>query len=129
MGDYNFDFSFIKSGTPIVTLSAVGIAFNAGSRSLLGHPGQIEIGFDEKALAIAVRPHAEGSSAPAYEFEKRVKDEWIRISMRDFMRFLAQRSGIDFLNRAVQFIPEYDAVNKMLVIVVDNENVNAKNRS
>lgn len=129
MSEFNFDFSFIKSGTPIVTLSAVGIAFNAGSRSLLGNPLQVEIGFDEKALAIAVRPHVDGSPAPAYEFEGRVKDGWIRISMRDFMRFLSQRSGIDFLEKAVQFIPEYDAAHDMLIVVVDEEHAKIKSRT
>ena len=129
MSEFNFDFSFIKSGTPIVTLSAVGIAFNAGSRSLLGNPLHVEIGFDEKALAIAVRPHFDGSQAPAYEFEGRVKDGWIRISMRDFMRFLSQRSGIDFLEKAVQFIPEYDEDNRMLVIIVDEEHAKVKSRT
>ena len=128
MRGYNFNFSFAKYGTPIVTLSAVGIAFNAGSRSLLGYPEQIEIGFDDRALVIAVRPHAEDSPAPAYEFESRMKDEWIRISMRDFMRFLSQRSGIDFLDRAVQFIPEYDEEENMLMIFVDREHIKAKNR-
>lgn len=129
MNGFSFDFSFIKSGTPIVTLSAVGMAFNAGSRSLLGNPQQVEIGFDEKALAIAVRPHADGSPAPEYEFEGRAKDGWVRISMRDFMRFLSQRSGIDFLEKAVQFIPEYDATTNMLVIIVDTEHAKVKTRT
>ena len=129
MNGFCFDFSFIKSGTPIVTLSAVGMAFNAGSRSLLGNPPQVDIGFDENALAIAVRPPVDGSPSPEYEFEGRAKDGWVRISMRDFMRFLSQRSGIDFLEKAIQFIPEYDASNNMLVIIVDEEHAKVKNRT
>ena len=129
MEGYSFDFSFVRSGTPLVTLSAIGIAFNAGSRSLLGYPEQVEIGFDEKAMAIGVRPHADNSSNPSYEFETRVKDEWVRISMRDFMRFLSQRSGIDFVDRATQFIPEYDEDSNTLVVIVDREHIKTKNRT
>ena len=44
MAEYHFDFSFVRSGPPVVTLSATGIAFNAGARALLGHPDQIDIG-------------------------------------------------------------------------------------
>ena len=29
--DFNFDFSYLKNGSPIVTLSAFGIAFNKGA--------------------------------------------------------------------------------------------------
>lgn len=129
MNEFCFDFSFIKSGTPLVTLSAIGIAFNSGSRSLLGNPAQVEIGFDEKAMAIAVRPRTSDSSNPSYEFEGRAKDGWIRISMRDFMRYLAQRSKINFLERAMQFIPNYDEEHNMLIIIVDEEHAKNKNRT
>jgi hypothetical protein len=117
--NFNFDFSFAKNGTPIVTLSSTGIAFNLGSRLILGKPESIDIGYDSERNVIGVRPHREGSDTPDYKFEPRVKDEWVRISMKDFVKYLAQRSGIDFLTKAQQFIPERDAESGILLIHVD----------
>lgn len=121
MPNFNFDFSFVKGGSPVVTLSAIGLAFNAGARSMLEYPAKIDIGYDEKANAIGIRIHDESSTAPCYDFESRVKDNWIRISMRDFMKYLSQRTGIDFLSKAIQFIPEMDDESGMLIIIVDKE--------
>lgn len=123
MSDYNFDFTFVKSGAPVVTLSAIGIAFNAGARSMLGYPEQVEIGYDEKAKAIGVRVHKKGSTAPAYEFEGREKDNWVRIGAKDFCRYMVQRSGIDFISKAKQFIPTFDEANKTLIVIVDKDHM------
>lgn len=121
MANFNFDYSFVKGGSPIITLSAIGLAFNAGSRSLLDHPEKIDIGYDEKVNAIGIRAHDESSDSPSYLFESRVKDNWVRISMKDFMKYLSQRSGIDFLTKAIQFIPTMDDETKTLIVIVDEE--------
>jgi hypothetical protein len=128
MSTYNFDFNFVKGGAPIVTLSAVGLAFNAGARSMLEYPASVEIGFDEHNNVIAVKKHDIESSNKAYQFESRVKANWIRISMRDFMKYLSLKTGIDFLSKAVQFIPERDKENpKMILIIVNKEHAKDKN--
>ena len=123
MAAFNFDYSFVKGGSPIITLSAIGLAFNAGSRSMLNHPEKVDIGYDEKANAIGIRAHGESSDFPSYLFESRVKDNWIRISMKDFMKYLSQRSGIDFLTKAIQFIPMIDEETKTLIVIVDEAHV------
>lgn len=115
---YSFDFSFVRSGAPIITLSATGLAFNAVVRNMLGYPAEIDIGYDEAANAIGVCAHRPENTGKPYEFETREKDGWIRISCRDFMRYLAQRNGIDF-TKAKQFIPVHDDNTGMLVVVVD----------
>lgn len=76
MAEYHFDFSFVRSGPPVVTLSATGIAFNAGARALLGHPNQIDIGYDAQAKAIGVCAHDPASNSEPFEFEGRQKDGW-----------------------------------------------------
>lgn len=129
MNGFDFNFSFIKSGTPIVTLNSIGMAFNSGCRSMLNYPNQIDIGYDERANALAFRPHDESSDAIPYDFETREKDGWVRLSMRDFMRFLSQRSGVDFLHKAVQFIPDYDSSSGMLTLVVDEAHIKGRSRS
>ena len=123
MGNYSFDFNFIKSGAPIVTLSSLGISFNHLSRSLLGFPQKINMGYDEKAHAIGVRAHEEGSNVTNYEFESRVKNEWIRIGCKDFIKYLSATTNIDFITKAKQFIATYDKDTKTLVVIVDEEHM------
>lgn len=123
MTNYSFDFSFIKSGAPIITLSAFGISFNRLSRSMLGFPEKINIGFDENAKAIGIRAHIEGSSLVNYEFESRVKNDWIRIGCKDFIKYLSSITKIDFSDKAKQFVAEYDEDTKTLIVIVDEEHM------
>lgn len=120
---YSFDFSFLKNGSPIVTLSSFGISFNKGAIEALGTPEQVIIGFDPEARAIGVRARGEDTTSPAYDFARRIKNDWIRIGAKDFVKYLAKISGIDFLTKAKQFIAEYDPETKTLVVVVDDQHL------
>ena len=120
---YNFDFTYLKNGSPIVTLSSFGIAFNKGAIESLGTPEQVIIGYDQDARAIGVRAKEEDTSAPSYDFASRVKNDWIRIGAKDFMKHLARTSGIDFLDKSKQFVADYDSETKTLVIIVDEEHL------
>lgn len=115
---YNFDFSFVRSGAPIVTLSSTGLAFNSVVRNMLGYSDKIDIGYDEAANAIGICPHSPENAGRPFEFESREKDGWVRISCRDFMRYLALKNGLDF-TKAKQFIPEHDPITGMLIVIVD----------
>ena len=117
---YNFDFGFVRSGSPIITLGSTGLAFNAISRKMLGYPENIDIGYDEAANAIGICAHRDECKEKPYEFEPRQKDGWVRISCRDFMRYLAKKNHLDF-TKAKQFIPEYDPSTEMLIVIVDEE--------
>ncbi len=121
MSDYSFDFNMVRGGTPIVTVSAIGLSFNSGARAMLGNPEKIEIGFDEDKSTIGVRAAVPNTSNPTYEFESRVKDNWVRISCKDFMKFLNQRTGLDFLKKAIQFLPVFDSDLNMLLLILDDE--------
>lgn len=123
MSDYSFDFSFIRTGAPVVTLSATGIAFNAGSRSLLGYPEQVDIGYDTKAKAIGVCAHRSDSAAKPYEFESREKDGWVRINAKEFSRYLEQQTGMRFREKAKRFLPDYEEASGMLIIILDEEHL------
>ena len=119
MDDFSFDFSFIRSGPPVVTLSATGIAFNSGARALLGFPEYVDIGYDSKAKAIGVCPHRVETDQKPFEFEGREKDGWIRINAKDFSRYLEQQTGIRFREKAKRFLPEFYERDKMLVVILD----------
>lgn len=120
---YNFDFSYLKNGSPIVTLSSTGIAFNKGAIGALCAPDQVIIGYDPKACVIGVKARKETDDAPAYDFAKRIKNDWIRIGAKDFMKHLAKVSDIDFLSKAKQFTAEYDTETETLIIIVDKEHL------
>ena len=120
---YNFDFSYLKNGSPIVTLSASGIAFNKGAIEALGTPEQVIIGFDPKACAIGVRARGEDTTSPVYDFARRIKNDWIRIGAKDFMEYLAKISGIDFLTKSNKFSAEYDSETETLIVVVDEQHL------
>lgn len=120
---YHFDFSYLRNGSPIVTLSSFGIAFNKGAIEMLGSPEQVNIGFDQEACAIGIRARGEDTTAPAYDFARRVKNDWIRIGAKDFMKYLAKISKIDFLTKAKQFVPEFDSDTQTLIVNVDTEHL------
>lgn len=120
---YNFDFSYLKNGSPIVTLSSFGIAFNKGAIQSLGTPEQVIIGYDQGAHAIGVRAKGDDASAPSYEFASRIKNGWIRIGAKDFMKHLSRTSGIDFLDKSKQFVADYDPETQTLVIIVDEDHL------
>ena len=123
MSKYAFDYGFLKSGPPVVTISSIGIAFNPGSRRLLGFPELVDIGYDPKARVIGVRSHDESSKAEPYVFEGREKDGWIRINAKEFSRYLEQQTGMSFRNKAKQFLPEYDEESQTLVVILDEEHL------
>lgn len=121
--DFNFDFSYLKNGTPIVTLSSFGISFNKGAIESLGVPNQVIIGFDQAHCAIGVRARGNDTSSPYYDFASRVKNDWVRIGAKDFTKYLARISGIDFLTKAKQFIADFDEETQTLIVVIDEEHL------
>ena len=121
--DFDFDFSYLKNGAPVVTLSSLGIAFNKGAIDMLGAPEQVIIGYDEMRKAIGVRKKEENTIAPYYEFAPRMKNDWLRIGARDFMRHLSRISKIDFITKSKQFIPVFDRDTQTLIVIVDEEHL------
>lgn len=120
---YSFDFTFLKNGNPIVTLSAFGIAFNKGAIEFLGTPEQVIIGYDPQAHAIGVRAKTADIVSPTYEFARRIKNDWVRIGAKDFVKYLSKVSGIDFLTKAKQFVAEFDSETETLIVVVDEDHL------
>ena len=123
MNEYSFDYHFVKAGAPIVTISATGIAFNPVVRSMLGHPQFIAIGFDANRMAIGIRPAGETEDADVYPFEIREKNGWIRIGCREFVKHLSETTGMDFLNKAVQFSAHKTGRDLEVVVDINEDNV------
>ena len=90
-----------------------------GAIESLGTPDQAIIGYDPDQQAIGVRARGEDTTSPCYDFAPRVKNDWIRIGAKDFMKHLSRTSKIDFLTKAKQFIAEYDEETQTLIVVID----------
>lgn len=118
---YNFDFNYIKKGTPIITLSSLGISFNRASVEQLGNPEKVKVGYDSKQHVIGVMKACDDDITPIYEFATRMKNDWVRIGCRDFIKKLAIDTNMDFDKQATQFIATYDSELQMLIISVDEK--------
>lgn len=116
---YNFDFSYLKNGAPLVTLSSFGIAFNKGAIESLGVPDQVIIGYDQEQHAIGIRARGADTVSPYFDFAPRIKNDWIRIGAKDFIKYLSRVSKIDFLTKAKQFVADFDEETQTLIVVVD----------
>ena len=120
---YNFDFSYLKNGAPVVTLSSFGISFNKGAIESLGVPDQVIIGFDQEQRAIGVRARGEDTISPHYDFASRINNDWVRIGAKDFVKHLSRISKIDFLSKAKQFVADFDEESKTLIVIIDEEHL------
>lgn len=104
---FNFNWVTVSAGAPYVTVSLLGIAFNSTSISKLGNPEKVMIGFDEENCAIAVKPYRDEAGVKPHEFSSRVKNGWVRIGCRDFVKYLQTINGEDY-SSAKRYIASYD---------------------
>jgi len=124
MEEFNFDFRAVKNGAPIVTLSSFGIAFNELSRKYLGFPEEICMGYDSQKKAVGIKPYQGEDNLPRFKFESKARNGWIRIGCKEFMRYLARETNLDFLTKGLQFSPEMSSDKKLLIIIVDEQHLN-----
>ena len=102
-------------------------ALHRGAQELLGNCRSKELlrqsGNAHKGSAIGVRAKGEDTTSPSYEFARRIKNDWIRVGAKDFMKYLSKTSGIDYLSKSKQFIAEYDPETETLIVVVDEDHL------
>ena len=61
-----------------------------------------------------------------YEFATRVKNDWVRIGCKDFIKHLALETGLHFDKKAIQFLVSYDPEIMMLIIRVDEQHMKSR---
>jgi len=61
-----------------------------------------------------------------YEFAARVRNDWVRIGCKDFIKHLALETGLNFDKKAAQFLVSYDSESGILIIQVDEQHLKAK---
>lgn len=120
--NYNFDWDIVSEGAPYVTISKLGIAFNMASIKKLGSPDFVMLGLDANQMVIGVKSTTETteSNKNVYPFKERIKNNWVRIGCKDFVKYLEKLSGRSFA-KAVRYIADYDSENRLLIIKVTEE--------
>lgn len=120
--NYNFDWNIVSEGAPYVTISKLGIAFNMASIKKLGSPEYVMLGFDADQMAIGVKAAVEmhDGDKNVYSFKERIKNNWVRIGCKDFVKYLEKLSGLSFA-KAIRYIADFDSENVLLIIKVTEE--------
>lgn len=72
---------------------------------MLGSPDQIIVDMTRKTRPSEYAPEATIRLPHILIFALRVKHEWVRIGAKDFVKYLAKITKIDFITKAKQFIP------------------------
>lgn len=124
---FNFDWNFISSGAPYVTISDTGLGFNTPAITMLGTPDYIQAGFDNEAMVIGIRGCEESSSIKTYRFKERIKDGWVRIGCRDFVKYLSDLLGLSF-SPAKRYVAKYDSAEDVLYVELNAKESQSENK-
>lgn len=120
--EFKFDWNCVSAGAPYVTISSLGIAFNSSSINMLGCPENVAIGFDDNNMAIGVRKAEATEKEISYKFSSRIKNGWVRIGCKEFVKYLSELSHVSF-SPAIRYIAKFDPENEILYIIIrDKEN-------
>ncbi len=117
---YNFMWASPSAGAPIVSIASYGISFNAAVIDLLKRPHSVGIGFDEQNKVIGIMPlsYEEAHEIKAFPFAQRERNGYVRIGNKDFVRYVANKAGLD-LRRAVRYAASWDDEENMLIVELD----------
>lgn len=114
---FNFDWNYVAAGAPYITISELALGFNAPSISLLGNPEEVIIGFDDQTMTIGVKKCDGNENVKSYKFYSRMKNGWVRIGCKEFIKYLSSLTGLEF-SPAIRYIAKYDEQEEILYISV-----------
>ena len=114
---FNFDWNYVAAGAPYITISELALGFNAPSISLLGNPEEVIIGFDDQTMTIGVKKYDGNENVKSYKFSSRMKNGWVRIGCKEFIKYLSSLTGLEF-SPAIRYIAKYDEQEEILYISV-----------
>ena len=107
----------MAAGAPYITISELALGFNAPSISLLGNPEEVIIGFDDQTMTIGVKKYDGNENVKSYKFYSRMKNGWVRIGCKEFIKYLSSLTGLEF-SPAIRYIAKYDEQEEILYISV-----------
>jgi len=112
---YNFNWNAVSGGAPYVTISTIALAFNIVSIEKLGSPERVIVGFDEKQCVIGVKPYFDEPNVKPYDFAPRVKNGWVRLGCKDFIKYLGALAGESFIP-SKKYLAKYDDKENVLTV-------------
>ena len=124
---FNFDWNCVAAGAPYITISELALGFNLPSISLLGNLEEVVVGFDEKTMTIGVKQYDGTENAKPYKFYSRMKNGWVRIGCKDFVKYLSTLTGLKF-SPAIRYVAKFDTEDKILYISVLDALENEENK-
>ena len=114
---FNFDWNYVAAGAPYITISELALGFNTPSISLLGNPEEVMIGFDDQAMTIGVKKYDGNENVKSYKFYSRMKNGWVRIGCKEFIKYLSSLTGLEF-SPAIRYVAKHDEQEEILYISV-----------
>lgn len=114
---FNFDWNYVSNGAPYVTISSLALGLNTPSSSLLGNPEEVIVGFDSQNMIIGIKKYDGIENTKSYKFYSRMKNGWVRIGCKDFIKHLSFLTGLDFVP-AKRYVAQFDPDEKILFISV-----------
>jgi len=115
--EYKFIWSTPSAGAPIVSIASYGITFNNAVIEILKRPKKIMIGYDDDKKIIGVKPLYEEDqfNARSFDFIDRERNGYVRIGNKDFIKYLSNRTGIDF-TKSVRYFGDWDEKEEILIV-------------
>lgn len=105
----SFEWYSPSIGAAAVSMADYGLTFSSGAVETLGRPEFVMLGFDVDQKIIGVKK-CENDDPRALEFASRLRKGYVRISSKDFIRFIAGKMPTDFgiEGKAVKYFTKWD---------------------
>ena len=110
------------TGAPVVSVAEYGITFNNGAIEMMGKPEYVILGYDEENKFIGVKP-CDVNEENRVEFYKKMKNKYIRLANKDFIRFLKSiiSEDIKIESKAKKYVAKWDKEEKILYIDLNSQ--------
>jgi len=110
----NFEWFNPMVGTPMVSFAEYGLGFNRAAIEALGNPAKVRLGFDKESRIIGIMPATE-DDLTAVVFASKERNGYVRISSKDFTRFILRYCPDLKLEKALRCLAWFDEVQGALL--------------
>ncbi|MBA2131965.1 hypothetical protein [Capillibacterium thermochitinicola] len=115
--EFNFVWTTPSGGAPVVSIASYGITFNNVVIEMMHRPKKIMIGYDDKKKVVGFKAiyTSEEENEKCFPFTERERNGYVRIGIKDFVKYISNRTGLDFKN-STRYIGVWDEEQKLLTI-------------
>ncbi|HCU21762.1 MAG TPA: hypothetical protein DF698_02495 [Candidatus Atribacteria bacterium] len=113
--DFAFEWFNPILGNPVVTIAEYGLGFNKAAIEALGSPEKVRLGFDKKNKIIAVKA-SDANDSLALPFASKERSGYVRISSKEFARFVQRNYAELKLEKSIRCFAWYDEKTEALLV-------------